>query len=59
MLIQESQGKSRKDHQSKLEMISAPSPKVARVEEKLDDKQIEPELEETAEIKEFDTNSPK
>ena len=34
-------------------MKGAPPPKVARIEEKLDDKQIEPELEETAEIEHF------
>ena len=41
---------------SLVEMMGAPPPKVARVEEKLDDKQIEPELKETADI---DTNSTK
>ena len=45
--------KERPEKQKSLvEMMGAPPPKVARVEEKLDDKQIEPELEETAEIEE-------
>ena len=57
MFIHENKIKERPLKQkSLLEMISAPPPKVPRVQEKLDDKQIEPELKETADI---DTNSTK